>query len=189
MTTRSGGLGLGGGRAGGGGGGGGGGARRAPGGDNEEERRRIRSVAAKKRASRRWTNWGRTLPPSLAPYTVSARTAPARAREPVLRLSPPPVTWDVGEASSSASAAHPIIDRRRGDLEEEAELAVALAESTAMAAAKKRREEEETAAAIATIELFKQQEELEARAWVEGDDEVAPGEGDAEAEVIVVDSD
>jgi hypothetical protein len=102
MATRSGGSGVGGGRAGGGGGGSGGG-RRAPGGDDEEERRRIRSVAAKKRASRRWTNWGRTPPPSLAPYAVGARTAPARAREPALRLSPPPATWDVGEASSSAS--------------------------------------------------------------------------------------
>jgi hypothetical protein len=95
-----------------------------------------------------------------------------RAREPVLRLSPPPATWDVGEASSSASV-HPIVGRRRGDLEEEAELARALAESMAMTAAKKRREEEETAAAIAAVELFKQQEELEARAWAEGDGEVA----------------
>jgi hypothetical protein len=122
-------------------------------------------------------------PPSLAPYAVDARTAPARAREPVLRLSPPPATWDVGEASSSASV-HPIVGRQRSDLEEEAELARALA----TAAAKKRREEE-TAAAVAAVELFKQQEELEAYAWVEGDGEVATGEGDAEAEVIVVDSD
>jgi hypothetical protein len=30
---------------------------------------------------------------------------------------------------------------------------------------------------------------LEARTWAEGDGEVATGEGDAEAEVIVVDSD
>jgi hypothetical protein len=128
-------------------------------------------------------------PPSLAPYTVGARTAPARAREPALRLSPPPATWDIGEASSSASAAHPIVGRRRGDLEEEAELAAALAESVATAAAKKRREEEETAAVVATVEPFKQQEELEARTWAEGDGEVASGEGDAEAEVIIVDSD
>jgi hypothetical protein len=61
MACRSGASGLGGGRAGGGGGGGGGG-RRAPGGGDEEERRRIRSVAAKKRTSRRWANWGRTPP-------------------------------------------------------------------------------------------------------------------------------
>jgi hypothetical protein len=107
----------------------------------------------------------------------------------VLRLSPPPATWDVGEASSSASAAHPIVGRHRGDLEEEAQLAVALAESAATAAAKKQREEEETAAAVAAVELFKQQEELEARTWAEGDGEVATGEGDAEADVIVIDSD
>jgi inactivated superfamily I helicase len=102
--------------------------------------------------------------------------------------TPPPATWDVGEASSSASV-HPIIGRRRGDLEEEAELARALAESATTAAAKKRREEE-TAAAVAAVELFKQQEEMEACAWAQGDGEVATGEGDAEeAEVIVVDSD
>jgi hypothetical protein len=58
-----------------------------------------------------------------------------------------------------------------------------------MAAAKKRREEEEAAAAVAAVELFKQQEELEARAWAEDVGEVATGEGDAEAEVIVIDSD
>jgi hypothetical protein len=98
----------------------------------------------------------------------------------VLRLSPRPATWDVGEASPSASAAHPIVSRRRGDLEEEAELVAALAESAATAAAKKRREEEETAAAVAAVELFKQLEELEARNWAEED---------AEAEVIVIDSD
>jgi hypothetical protein len=65
----------------------------------------------------------------------------------------------------------------------------ALAESAATAAAKKRQEEEETAAGIAAVELFKQQEELETRAWAEADGEVANGEGNAEAEVIVVDSD
>jgi hypothetical protein len=54
------------------------------------------------------------------------------------------------------------------------------------AAAKKRREEEEAAAAV---ELFKQQEEIEARAWAQGDGEVATGEGDAKTEVILVDSD
>jgi hypothetical protein len=83
---------------------------------------------------------------------------------------------------------HPIVGRRRGDLEEEAQLAAAVAESAATAAAKKRREEEETAAAVAAVELFKQQEELEARTWAEGDSEVATGEGDAEADVIVIDS-
>jgi hypothetical protein len=108
----------------------------------------------------------------------------------MLCLYPPPVTWDVGEASSSVSAAHPIIGRRRGDLEEKAELARALAESAAMATAKKQWEEEETAAAVTAVEFFKQQEELEVRAWaVEGDGEVATGEGDTEAEVIVVDLD
>jgi hypothetical protein len=66
---------------------------------------------------------------------------------------------------------------------------VALAESAARAAAKKRREEEETAAAVAAVELFKQQEELEACTWAEGDGEVAIGEGDAEDDVIVIDSD
>jgi hypothetical protein len=188
MATRSDGSGIGGGRAGGGGGGSGGG-RRAPDGDDEEERHRIRSVAAKKWASQRWTNWERTPPPWLAPYAVGARMAPVRAREPVLLLSPPPVTWDVGEASSSASVG-PIAGRRHGDLEEEAELARALAESTATAAAKKRREEEETTAAVAAVELFKQQEELKSRAWAQGDGEVATGEGDVEeAKVIVVDSD
>jgi mannose-6-phosphate isomerase class I len=83
--------------------------------------------------------------------------------------------------------AHPIVGRRRGDLEEEAQLAAALAEFAAMAAAKKRREEQETV--VASVELFKQQEELEARTWAEGDSKVATGEGDAEAEVIIVDSD
>jgi hypothetical protein len=107
----------------------------------------------------------------------------------VLRLSPPSATWDIGEASSSASAAHPIVGRCHGDLEEEAELAAALSESATTAAAKKRREEEETAAAVAAVKLFKQQEELEARTWAEEDGEVATGEGDTEAEVIVVDSD
>jgi hypothetical protein len=184
MAMRSGGSGVGGGIAGGGGGGSGGG-RPAPGGDDEEERRRIRSIAAKKRTSRRWTNWERTPPPSLAPYAVGARTAPAHAREPTVRLSPPPASWDVGEAS----APRPIIGRRHGDLEEEEELARALAESAATAAAKKRREEEEAAAAVATVELFKQQEEIEARAWAQGDDEVATGEADAKAEVILIDSD
>jgi hypothetical protein len=154
-----------------------------------EEGRRIRSIAAKKRASRWWTNWGRTPPPSLAPYAVAACTAPARAREPAVRLSPPPASWDVGEASSSASASRPIVGRRRGDLEEEEELVRALAESVATAAAKKRREEEEAAAAVAAVELVKQQEEIEARAWAQGDGELATGEGDAEAEVILVDSD
>jgi hypothetical protein len=107
----------------------------------------------------------------------------------VLRLPPPPATWDVGEASSSASATHPIIGRCRGNLEEEAQLAAALTESAATAAAKKRREEEETAAVVAAVELFKQQEELEVRTWVEGDGEVATGKGDTEADVIVIDSD
>jgi hypothetical protein len=65
-----------------------------------------------------------------------------------------------------------------------------LAHLPATAAAKKRWEEEETAAAVAAVEVFKQQEELEARAWAaEGDGRVATGEGNAEAEVIVVDSD
>jgi hypothetical protein len=105
-----------------------------------------------------------------------------------LRLSPLPATRDIGEASSSASV-HPIVDRRCGDLEEEAELTRALAESAAMAAAKKRREEEEAAAAVVAVELFKQQEELEVCAWAEDVGEVATGEGDAEAKVIVVDSD
>jgi hypothetical protein len=118
-----------------------------------------------------------------------ARTRHQRAREPAVRLSPPPASWDIGEASSSASAPRPIVGHRRGDLEEEADLARALAESAATAAAKKRREEEEAAAAVAAVELFKQQEELEARAWAQGDGEVATGEGDAEAEVILVDSD
>jgi hypothetical protein len=58
-----------------------------------------------------------------------------------------------------------------------------------MAAAKKRREEEETAAAVAAIELFKQQQELEAGTWAEGDGEAATSEGDAEADVIVIHSD
>jgi hypothetical protein len=62
-------------------------------------------------------------------------------------------------------------------------------ESTTTAPAKKRREEEEAAAAVAAVELFKQEEEIEARAWAQGDGEVATGEGDAEAEVILVDSD
>jgi hypothetical protein len=113
----------------------------------------------------------------------------ARAREPAVRLSPPPASWDVGEASSSASAPRPIVGRRRSDLEEEEELARALAESAATAAAKKRREEEEAAAAVTAVELFKQQEEIEARAWAQGDGEVATGEADAEAEVILVDFD
>jgi hypothetical protein len=113
----------------------------------------------------------------------------ARAREPAVRLSPPPASWDVGEASSSASAPRSIVGRRHGDLEEEEELARALAESAATAAAKKRQEEEEAAAAVATVELFKQQEEIEARAWAQGDCEVGTGEGDADAEVILVDSD
>jgi hypothetical protein len=84
----------------------------------------------------------------------------------------------------------PIVGRHRGDLEEEAELTRALAESAATTTAKKRWEEEETTAVVAAVELFKQQEELEARAWAQGDGEVATGEGDTEeAEVIVVDSD
>jgi hypothetical protein len=120
---------------------------------------------AKKRASWRWTNWGRTPSPSLAPYAVGVRMAPARAREPAVHLSPPPASWDVGEASAAASVPRPIVGRLRGDLEEEEELARALAESAATAAAKKRREEEEAAAAVAAVELFKQQEEIEARAW------------------------
>jgi hypothetical protein len=53
-------------------------------------------------------------------------------------------------------------------------------------AAKKRREEEETAAAVAAVELFKQQEELEARAWAEEDGEVATGEGDADYELAIL---
>jgi hypothetical protein len=86
--------------------------------------------------------------------------------------------------------AHPIVGRRRGDLEEEAQLAAVFAESAVMTAAKKRREEEEeTVAAVATVELFKQQEELEARTRAEEDGKVATGEGDTEAEVIVIDSD
>jgi hypothetical protein len=114
--------------------------------------------------------------------------APTRAREPVLRLPPPPATWDVGEASSSAYSSQPIIDRRCGDQEEEAQLAAALAESATTAAAKKRQEEEETAAAIAAVELFKQQGELEAGTWAEGDSEAAIGEGNAEADTIVIHS-
>jgi hypothetical protein len=47
------------------------------------------------------------------------------------------MTWDVGEASSSASLSQPIVGRCRGDQEEEAQLAAALAESAATAAAKK----------------------------------------------------
>jgi hypothetical protein len=78
MATRSGGSGVDGGRAGGRGRGSGGG-RHAPGGDDEEERRRIRSIAVKKRASRRWTNWGRTPPSLLASYAIGACMAPARA--------------------------------------------------------------------------------------------------------------
>jgi hypothetical protein len=185
MAMRSGGSGVGGGCSGGGAGSGGG--RRTPGGDEEEERHCICSIVAKKRTSRWWTNWGRTPPPSLAPYAVGARTAQAHARDLAVRLSPPPASWDVGEASSSASAPRPIVGRRRGDLEEEADLTRALAESTATAAAKKRREEE--AAAAIAVKLFKPQEELEAHAWALGDDEVDTGEGDAEAEVILVDSD
>jgi hypothetical protein len=92
------------------------------------------------------------------------------------------------EASSSASAPWPIIGRRCGDLEEEEELARALVESVATTAAKKRWEEEEAATAVAAIELFKQQEEIEARAWAQGDGEVATGEGDMEPKVILVDS-
>jgi hypothetical protein len=102
-------------------------------------------------------NWGRTPPPSLATYAVGTR-------EPEVRLSPPPASWDIGEASSSAWAPWPIVGRRRGDLEEEEELAWALAESAVTAAAKKRREEEEAATVVAAVELFKQQEEIEARA-------------------------
>jgi hypothetical protein len=117
------------------------------------------------------------------------RTAPARACEPAVRLSPPTASWDVGEASSSASAPQPIVSRRRGYLEEEEELARALAESAATAAAKKQREEEEAAVAVAAVDLFKQQEEIEARTWAQGNGKVATGEGDAEAEVILVDSD
>jgi hypothetical protein len=58
-----------------------------------------------------------------------------------------------------------------------------------MAAAKKRREKEETAAAVTAVELFKQQEELEAGTWAEKDGEAATDEGDAEADVIVIHSD
>jgi ribosomal protein L3 len=94
----------------------------------------------------------------------SPPTPSVRARHRCARAS-----WDVGEASSSASAPRPIIGRRRGDLEEEANLARALAESAATAAAKKRREEEEAAVAVAAVELFKQQEKLEARAWAQGE--------------------
>jgi hypothetical protein len=99
------------------------------------------------------------------------------------------VTWDVGKASFSASSSQPIIGRCRSDQEEEAQLAAALAESAATAAAKKRREEEETAAAVAAVELFKQQEELEAGTWAEGDGKAATSEGDTEADVIVIHSD
>jgi hypothetical protein len=58
---------------------------------------------------------GEDPPSSLAPYAVGTRMAPARAREPVLRLPPPPATWDVKEASSSASLSQPIVGRRHGD--------------------------------------------------------------------------
>jgi hypothetical protein len=54
------------------------------------------------------------------------------------------------------------------------------------AVAKKQREEEETAAAVTAVELFKQQEEMEAGTWAEGDGKAATGEGDAEAGVIVI---
>jgi hypothetical protein len=47
---------------------------------------------------------GRTPPPSLAPYAVGACMTLSLAREPVLRLPPPSATWDVREASSSASS-------------------------------------------------------------------------------------
>jgi hypothetical protein len=57
------------------------------------------------------------------------------------------------------------------------------------AAAKKRREEEETAADIVAVELFKQQEELEAGTRAEGDGEAATSEGDTEADMIVINSD
>jgi hypothetical protein len=116
----------------------------------------------------------------LAPYAVGARTAPAHAREPAVHLSPPPASWHVGEASSSASAPRPIVGRRRGDLEEAEEFTRALADSTATAVAKKRWEEEEVTAVVAAVELFKQREEIEVRAWAQGDGEVATGEGDAE---------
>jgi hypothetical protein len=49
-------------------------------------------------------------------------------------------------------------------------------------------EEEEEEEAAAAIELFKQQEEIEARAWAQRDGEVATGEGDTESEVILADS-
>jgi hypothetical protein len=88
-----------------------------------------------------------------------------------------------------ASSSQPIVVQCHGDQEEEAQLAAALAESTAMAAAKKRREEEETATAVTAVKLFKQQEELEAGTWAEGHGKAATGEGDAEADMIVIHSD
>jgi hypothetical protein len=90
------------------------------------------------------------------PTTLARPPRRRHAHEPAVRLSPPLASWDVGEASSPASAPRPIVGRRRDDLEEEAQLAAALAESAATAAAKKRREEEEAAAAVAAVELFKQ---------------------------------
>jgi hypothetical protein len=145
-----------------------------------------RSGAASAPSRRRSAPAGGEDPTTLARPLRRRRAHGTGAREPAVRLSPPPASWDVGEASSSASASWPIAGRRRGDLEEEEELAWALAESATTAAAKKRREEEKAAAAV---ELFKLQKEIEARAWAQRDGEVATSEGDAEAGVILVDSD
>jgi hypothetical protein len=49
-----------------------------------------------------------------------------------------------------------------------------------------RREEEEIAASVAAVELFKQQEELEAANW---DMEAATDEVDMEDDVIIIDDD
>ena len=54
--------------------GGGWGRSRDNGGDDEEARRAlIRSVGAKKRAARRWLNWGRPPPESLRDYAPGGR--------------------------------------------------------------------------------------------------------------------
>lgn len=142
----------------------------------------MRSIGAKRRAARRWTNWGLRPPASLAPYAYGARTPPR---------APPAPRLVIGEASSSAScsASASSSRRRRGDEEEQEALRKALAASVADLEEKKRREEEDLAAAIAAVETAKRQQELEeAVAGIRVAEEAGTGAvDDMEVDVIVID--
>ena len=153
---------MGGGRGGGWGRGGGGRGNGGHGDDDDARRALVRSVGAKKRAARRWLNWGRPPPESLRDYAPGGRYydhLPPLVHH-AAPPPPPPPPAPVVQAYDHIYA--------HDDAEEAALVAQAMAESEASIAEMLRRDDVEIRAQMALFRAREEAERASKRARMDG---------------------